>query len=55
LRDDPVRSQSILDRIPEARWGNPDDIAGGCVFLASAESDYLNGAIINIDGGWLGR
>lgn len=55
LRDDPVRSKSILDRIPEARWGNPDDIAGGCIFLASADSDYLNGAIINIDGGWLGR
>jgi 2-deoxy-D-gluconate 3-dehydrogenase len=55
LRDDPVRSKSILDRIPESRWGKPDDIAGGCVFLASADSDYLNGAILNIDGGWLGR
>jgi 2-deoxy-D-gluconate 3-dehydrogenase len=55
LRDDPIRSKAILDRIPEARWGRPEDIAGGCVFLASADSDYLNGAIINIDGGWLGR
>ena len=55
LRDDPVRSKAILDRIPEARWGRPEDIAGGCVFLASSDSDYLNGAILNIDGGWLGR
>jgi 2-deoxy-D-gluconate 3-dehydrogenase len=55
LRDDPVRSKAILDRIPEARWGRPEDIAGGCVFLASADSDYLNGAILNIDGGWLAR
>lgn len=55
LRDDPVRSKSILDRIPESRWGKPEDIAGGCVFLASNSSDYLNGAVINIDGGWLGR
>jgi 2-deoxy-D-gluconate 3-dehydrogenase len=55
LREDPVRSKAILDRIPESRWGKPEDIAGGCVFLASSDSDYLNGAIINIDGGWLGR
>jgi 2-deoxy-D-gluconate 3-dehydrogenase len=55
LREDTRRNQSILDRIPENRWGNPSDIAGGCLFLASGDSDYLNGAIINIDGGWLGR
>jgi 2-dehydro-3-deoxy-D-gluconate 5-dehydrogenase len=55
LREDTNRNKSILDRIPEGRWGNPEDIAGGCVFLASADSDYLNGAILNIDGGWLGR
>ena len=55
LRDDPKRNQSILDRIPESRWGHPDDIAGGCVFLSSNDSDYFNGAVINIDGGWLGR
>ncbi len=42
-------------RIPESRWGKPADIAGGCAFLASGDSDYLNGAVINIDGGWLGR
>jgi len=55
LREDAARNQTILDRIPETRWGRPEDIAGGCVFLASVDSDYLNGAIINIDGGWLGR
>ena len=55
LRDDPVRNKAILDRIPEGRWGRAEDIAGGCVFLASGDSDYLNGAILNIDGGWMGR
>jgi 2-dehydro-3-deoxy-D-gluconate 5-dehydrogenase len=55
LREDPVRNQAILDRIPEGRWGHAADIAGGCVFLAGGDSDYLNGAIINIDGGWMGR
>src|SRR5882757_2404605 len=55
LREDPVRNKAILERIPEGRWGAPEDIAGGCVFLASADSDYLNGTILNIDGGWLGR
>jgi 2-deoxy-D-gluconate 3-dehydrogenase len=55
LREDAKRNQAIVERIPESRWGKPEDIAGGCVFLASPDSDYLNGAIINIDGGWLGR
>ena len=55
LRDDATRNQAILDRIPEGRWGSPEDIAGGCVFLASGDSDYLNGSVLNIDGGWLGR
>src|SRR5271154_148929 len=55
LREDANRNKSILDRIPEGRWGKPEDIAGGCVFLASGDSNYLNGAVINIDGGWLGR
>jgi 2-deoxy-D-gluconate 3-dehydrogenase len=55
LRADPVRNQAILDRIPEGRWGEAKDIAGGCVFLASGDADYLNGAVLNIDGGWLGR
>jgi 2-deoxy-D-gluconate 3-dehydrogenase len=55
LREDAVRNKTILDRIPEGRWGAAEDIAGGCVFLASGDSDYLNGAVLNIDGGWLGR
>ena len=55
LREDPIRNKAILDRIPEGRWGNAEDIAGGCVFLASGDSDYLNGAVLNIDGGWMGR
>jgi 2-deoxy-D-gluconate 3-dehydrogenase len=55
LRDDPVRSKSILDRIPEARWGSPDDIAGAAMFLASKDADYMNGTIMNVDGGWLAR
>jgi len=55
LREDPKRSQAILDRIPEGRWGRPEDIAGACVFLASPEADYLNGTILNVDGGWLAR
>jgi len=55
LREDPVRNKAILDRIPEGCWGAAADIAGGCVFLAGADSNYLNGAVLNIDGGWLGR
>ena len=55
LREDAKRNQAIVERIPENRWGRPEDIAGGCVFLASPEADYLNGAVISIDGGWLGR
>jgi 2-deoxy-D-gluconate 3-dehydrogenase len=55
LRADPKRSASILDRIPAGRWGIPDDLKGVVVFLASPASDYLNGAIIPVDGGWLAR
>jgi 2-deoxy-D-gluconate 3-dehydrogenase len=55
LREDANRNKAILERIPEGRWGKPEDIAGGSVFLASPDSDYFNGAVINIDGGWLGR
>ncbi|HTX21928.1 MAG TPA: SDR family oxidoreductase [Candidatus Aquilonibacter sp.] len=55
LREDPVRSKAILDRIPEARWGSPEDIAGAILFLASKDADYLNGTIMNVDGGWLAR
>ena len=55
IREDARRNQSILDRIPEGRWGGPEDVAGGCVFLASPEADYMNGTIMNMDGGWLSR
>jgi 2-deoxy-D-gluconate 3-dehydrogenase len=55
LRADAVRSKAILDRIPESRWGTPEDIAGAALFLASKEADYLNGTIMNVDGGWLAR
>ena len=55
LREDAVRNQSILARIPQGHWGAGEDIAGTCLFLASKDADYLNGAIINVDGGWLAR
>ena len=55
LQDDPARSKSILERIPAGRWGRPEDFAGPAVFLASAASDYVNGEILTIDGGWMGR
>ncbi|QDG76016.1 SDR family oxidoreductase [Labrenzia sp. PHM005] len=55
LRDDPVRSKSILDRIPAGRWGNPEDLAGPVVFLASEASNYVHGTILTVDGGWMGR
>ncbi|WP_299896507.1 SDR family oxidoreductase [uncultured Ruegeria sp.] len=55
LQDDPVRSKSILERTPQGRWGTPDDFAGPVVFLASAASDFVNGEILVVDGGWMGR
>ena len=55
LRDDPVRSAAILDRIPAGRWGRPADLGGAAVFLASSASDYVSGTILPVDGGWLGR
>ncbi len=55
LRADADRAPAILDRIPAGRWGEPADLMGAVVFLASAASDYVNGAIIPIDGGWLTR
>nr|WP_240547544.1 2-dehydro-3-deoxy-D-gluconate 5-dehydrogenase KduD [Paracoccus sp. J56] len=55
LRDDPKRSAAILDRIPAGRWGRPEDIGQSAVFLAAPASDYINGAVLNIDGGWLAR
>ncbi|MBQ7206215.1 MAG: SDR family NAD(P)-dependent oxidoreductase [Lentisphaeria bacterium] len=55
LRNDPVRSQAILERIPAGRWGTPEDFKGVAVFLASAASDYVDGSIYLVDGGWMGR
>ncbi|HYG38986.1 MAG TPA: SDR family NAD(P)-dependent oxidoreductase [Cytophagales bacterium] len=55
LRNDPIRSKSILDRIPAGRWGQPDDFKGVTVFLASKASDYVNGTVVTVDGGWMGR
>ncbi len=55
LQDDPVRSKSILERIPAGRWGTPEDFAGPVVFLASDASAYVNGEILTVDGGWMGR
>ena len=55
LRDDEERNTAILARIPAGRWGDPSDLAGTAVFLASDAANYLNGTIINVDGGWLSR
>lgn len=55
LRADAERSEQILGRIPAGRWGEPADLAGAAIFLASRASDYLNGAVIPVDGGWLAR
>lgn len=55
LRADPDRSRAILDRIPAGRWGRPEDIAQTAVFLSAPASDYINGAVLNVDGGWLAR
>ncbi len=55
LRNDPVRSKEILDRIPAGRWGSPEDLAGTAAFLASDNANYINGYTIAVDGGWLAR
>jgi 2-deoxy-D-gluconate 3-dehydrogenase len=55
LRADPARSQAILARIPVGHWGEPSDLKGIVVFLASPAADYMHGAIIPVDGGWLAR
>lgn len=55
LRADPVRNPAILARIPAGRWGNPSDLAGAAVFLASRASDYVHGIVLPVDGGWLAR
>jgi len=53
LQDDPVRNKALLSRIPAGRWGEPADMAGAAIFLASRASDYCHGTILVVDGGWL--
>jgi 2-deoxy-D-gluconate 3-dehydrogenase len=55
LQKNPERARQIMERIPAARWGNPEDLAGAAVFLASGASDYVHGHILVVDGGWLNR
>jgi 2-deoxy-D-gluconate 3-dehydrogenase len=55
LQKDETRNRQILERIPAGRWGEPEDLAGAAVFLASSASDYVNGHVLVVDGGWLGR
>ena len=55
LQADETRNRQILERIPAARWGEPEDLTGAAVFLSSSASDYVNGHILVVDGGWLGR
>lgn len=55
LQADETRNRQILERIPAGRWGKPEDIAGAALFLSSSASDYMNGHILVVDGGWMGR
>ncbi|PWT93760.1 MAG: 2-deoxy-D-gluconate 3-dehydrogenase [Blastocatellia bacterium] len=55
LQADETRNRQILERIPAGRWGEPEDLAGAAVFLASPASDYINGHVLIVDGGWMGR
>ncbi len=55
LREDEERNSSILSRIPAKRWGETSDLTGAYVFLASSAANYINGTIITVDGGWMGR
>ncbi len=55
LQADETRNRQILERIPAGRWGEPADIGGAAVFLASAASDYVHGHVLAVDGGWLAR
>jgi 2-deoxy-D-gluconate 3-dehydrogenase len=55
LRADPDREPAIRGRIPAGRWGRPEDLAGAAVFLAAPASDYVNGHVLAVDGGWLAR
>ena len=55
LRADETRNRQILERIPAGRWGEPEDLAGAAVFLSSSASDYIQGHVLVVDGGWMGR
>ena len=55
LQADETRNRQILERIPAGRWGDPEDLAGAAVFLSSSASDYVNGHVLVVDGGWMGR
>ena len=55
LQEDETRNRQILERIPAGRWGEPSDLGGAAVFLCSAASDYVNGHVLVVDGGWMGR
>ena len=55
LQQDETRNRQILERIPAGRWGEPSDLAGAAVFLSSPASDYVNGEVMVVDGGWMGR
>jgi 2-deoxy-D-gluconate 3-dehydrogenase len=55
LQADETRNRQILERIPAGRWGEPEDLAGAAVFLSSSASDYVNGHVLIVDGGWMGR
>jgi 2-deoxy-D-gluconate 3-dehydrogenase len=55
LRADEKRNKAILERIPQGKWGKPEDLMGTVVFLSSPASDYLNGSVVLVDGGWMGR
>lgn len=55
LQQDETRNRQILERIPAARWGEPTDLGGAALFLSSPASDYINGHVLVVDGGWMGR
>jgi 2-deoxy-D-gluconate 3-dehydrogenase len=55
LQENETRNRQILERIPAGRWGEPGDLGGAAVFLCSAASDYINGHVLIVDGGWMGR